>query len=297
MINDIHCHFFSQPFFAALARQTGRSPVPLATDLCAELGWDPPGDAASLADRWARELDTHGVQRATLIASVPGDEVSVSTAVVRHPSRFVGFFMADPSSADAVTRTINATTNLGLKGVCLFPAMHHVPLDDDRVERIVMAAADVPGTVVFVHCGALSVGVRQRLGLSSPFDLSLGQPLGVARLAAMCPETTFVIPHFGAGRLDDSLEAAQRCPNILLDTSSSNAWMRHTPGLTLDDVFGMVLRRIGASRVVFGTDSSFFPRGWQRSVHDEQSRALDARGVGPADQALIFGGNFDRLFP
>lgn len=296
MINDIHCHFFSQPFFAALARQTGREPVPSVSELCAELAWDSPGDAGALADRWVQELDTHGVQRAAVIASVPGDEASVSAAVAKHPSRFVGFFMIDPSSADAVVRTTDATTRLGLKGVCLFPAMHRVALEDARIERIVMAAANVPGTIVFVHCGALSVGVRQRLGLPSPFDLSLGNPAGVARLATMFPETTFVIPHFGAGRLHDALEAAGRCPNIVLDTSSSNGWIRQTPGLTLKDVFDQVLGTIGVSRLVFGTDSSFFPRGWQRSVYDEQRRALDACGVGAADQSLILGGNFDRVF-
>jgi predicted TIM-barrel fold metal-dependent hydrolase len=174
--------------------------------------------------------------------------------------------------------------------------MHHVPLDDERVRHVVDAAARVSGVAVFIHCGALSVGVRRKLGLPSHFDLRFGDPLAVARLAQAHPHTPFLIPHFGAGLLREALMAADSSPNIYLDTSSSNSWMRYQPGLTLESVFQAALSVVGASRLLFGTDSSFFPRGWQRGVYDEQRTALDACQVSEADQALIFAGNFDRLF-
>jgi nicotinate-nucleotide--dimethylbenzimidazole phosphoribosyltransferase len=44
----------------------------------------------------------------------------------------------------------------------------------------VFAAAQQHSRAVFVHCGLLSVGVRKKLGLPSPFDLRLGDPLAVA---------------------------------------------------------------------------------------------------------------------
>ena len=71
MINDAHCHFFSTPFFAPLGGEAA----------LVKLGWDAPGDAEALADRWVAELDRHQVSRAALIASVPGDVASVATAV------------------------------------------------------------------------------------------------------------------------------------------------------------------------------------------------------------------------
>ena len=174
MINDAHCHFFSDRFFAALSSQRGRSQS--ANDICRELEWDAPGTVEALTNRWVRELDACGVSRAALIASVPGDEDSVAAAVRRRPDRFVGFFMLDPSAPDAADRTRRAITELGLRGVCLFPAMHHVSLYDDRVSRIVDAAAQAPGVAVFVHCGALSVGVRRKLGLPSRSRNRLGRP-------------------------------------------------------------------------------------------------------------------------
>jgi hypothetical protein len=54
---------------------------------------------------------------------------------------------------------------------------------------------------------------------------------------------------------------------------------------------------LGPTRLLFGTDSSFFPRGWQRGIYQTQQAAAVEAGISDSDQALIFGGNFDRLFP
>ena len=289
MINDAHCHFFSRAFFQALANDP--------SGVYRQLGWDDPGEPDALADRWIRELDANGVHRAALIASVPGDEASVAAAVARHPTRIAGFFMVDPSAADAPARTRRALIDQRLTGVCLFPAMHHVPLDDDRTLRVVDAAAACPGAVVFTHCGLLSVGVRDKLGLPSRFDLTLGDPIALSRLAQAFPDLPFIMPHFGAGRFREALTAVENSANVHLDTSSSNSWTRQTPGLTLAAVFEAALAAAGASRLIFGTDSSFFPRGWQRGIYEQQKTILEDLGVSSEDRALIFGGNFERLFP
>ncbi|HEY6506587.1 MAG TPA: amidohydrolase family protein, partial [Vicinamibacterales bacterium] len=280
-------------FFDTLSQQRGGGES--AGALCRELGWDDPVSPDLLADRWVQELDTRGVSRSALIASVPGDEQSVAQAVARHPSRFVGFFMVNADAADAVARTRSALGEGGLRTVCLFPAMHHVPLDDARTKAVVQAAADLGGAV-FVHCGALSIGVRKKLGLPSAFDVRLGDPLAVARLAALFPATPFIVPHFGAGLFREALMAADLCANVHLDTSSSNGWIRYHPGLALASVFRSALAVAGPTRLLFGTDSSFFPRGWQTPILDQQLAALKDAGVSEADQALVLGGNFDRIF-
>ena len=302
MLNDAHCHFFSSRLFAALSRQRS-APQPvdgtddtLAGALCRELQWDAPGSAAALADRWVAELDANGVERSALIASIPGDEESVAAAVARHRDRFVGYFMLDPSAGDALPRARRALGELGLRTLCLFPAMSHVPLDDDRTRQVVRVAADSPGAAVFVHCGVLSVGIRKKLKLPSRFDLRLGDPLGVAKLALEFPSVPFIIPHFGAGLLREALIAADACANVHFDTSSSNSWIRYTPGQTLEGVFRTALAVLGPSRLLFGTDSSFYPRGWQQPIYAEQQRIVSTLGTRAADQSLIFGGNFDRLF-
>jgi hypothetical protein len=285
MINDAHCHFFSTAFFA-----------PLGGDAAlAKLGWEPPGTAEALADRWAAELDRHHVTRAALIASVPGDAASVAAAVGRHRERFVGFFMVDPTQPDAAAIASAAIAAGALQAICLFPAMHRYSIQEERARNIFDVAAATPGTAVFVHCGVLSVGVRKKLGLPSLFDIRFGNPLDLHAVALAHPNVPVILPHFGAGLLREALMLADLCPNVWLDTSSSNSWMKYV-GLTLADVFRQALAVVGPERLLFGSDSSFFPRGWVRDVYDQQSAALDAIGATAEAREKIFGGNFNRLF-
>jgi predicted TIM-barrel fold metal-dependent hydrolase len=289
--NDSHCHFFSSRFLELLAAD-GRSGDAIA----ATLGWDPPGTTQDLADRWVAELDRGQVARAALIASIPGDEGSVADAVARHPNRFVGCFMHNPAAPSAEAQLARSLSALKLRVVCLFPAMHGYRFDDERVERVFAAAAG-HGAVVFAHCGMLTVGVRKKLGLQSRFDLRLGDPLSLARVALGFPNVPVIIPHFGAGFLREALMAADQCSTIHLDSSSSNGWTKFHPGLSLDDVFWQALSVAGPDRLLFGTDSSFFPRGWQRPVYDAQQLIVEKLGIGADDRDQIFGQNFDRLFP
>ena len=291
MINDAHCHFFSSRFLELLAPDAGG-----AEALAARLEWDPPGTATDLGDRWAVELDRHEVSRAALIASIPGDAVSVAEAVAHHPHRFVGFFMHNPAAASADAALERALKELHMRGVCLFPAMHGYRLDDEAVERVFKAAA-THGAAVFVHCGVLTVGVRQKLGLPSRFDLRLGDPLALARMATGFPQVPVIVPHFGAGFFREALIAADQCPTIHFDTSSSNSWIRFHSGLTLESVFGSTIAVVGRSRLLFGTDSSFFPRGWQKGIYEQHLRAMTAAGISADARTLILGANFDRLFP
>jgi predicted TIM-barrel fold metal-dependent hydrolase len=293
---DSHCHFFSSRFLEILTKDRRDLPAgEHAAAVSGLLGWDPPGSAEDLAARWVSELDRHQVARAAVIASVPGDEESVAIAVSRHPSRLVGFFMLNPAASDAAERLSRALDTWKLRGICLFPAMHQYRLDDARVIATFESAA-ARGAAVFVHCGVLTVGIRKKLGLPSPFDLRLGDPLALATVASRFPTVPVIIPHFGAGFLREALMAADQCHNIHLDTSSSNSWIKYHPGLTLDGVFRQALEVAGPDRLLFGTDSSFFPRGWQRQIFEAQQKALDALAVTDDVRAKVFGGNFERLF-
>jgi uncharacterized protein len=291
MTNDAHCHFFSTRFLELLAPDSGG-----AEEIARRLQWDPPGTAAELGDRWRAELERHDVSRAVLIASVPGDAASVAEAVAHHPDRFVGFFMHNPMAAGADIVLLRALKELQMRGICLFPAMHGYRLDDERMETVFRAATD-HGAAVFAHCGVLTIGARKKLGLLSRFDLRLGDPLALARTALAFPEVPVIIPHFGAGFFREALIAADQCETIHFDTSSSNSWIKFIGGQSLEGVFRSALSIVGASRLLFGTDSSFFPRGWQRGIYEEQQRIMSALGVSVPDRTAIFSGNFDRLFP
>src|SRR5688572_30643348 len=173
-VSDTHVHFFSRNFFTMLAVQ---KPGLTAESAVTTLGWRlPPDDPADLAALWVEEMDRHGVSRAALIASLPGDEASVQAAVSRYPDRFRGYAMVNPCAPGSLERTADALASRQIHGLCFFPAMHSYSMHDARAQKIIEAVAG-RNAVVFVHCGVLSVGVRHKLGLPSKFDLRYSNPI------------------------------------------------------------------------------------------------------------------------
>ena len=161
---------------------------------------------------------------------------------------------------------------------------------------IAHALSSPPPKLVYVHCGVLSVGFRKKLGLPSPFDMRYSNPIDLHAIALEFPGVRFVIPHFGAGYFREALMVADLCPNVYLDTSSSNSWLRYQPGnMTLADVFRRTLDVIGPSRILFGSDSSWFPRGWVQQVCDSQIQALTDAGADTEMVHAVFGGNLLEL--
>ena len=296
-IADAHLHFFSYRYFRMLTAQRGMSAtaenVVSTVDI---LGWDlPEEDPRAFARRWTEEMDRHGVKQAALLASLPGDEDSVAQAVAQYPDRFFGYFFLNPV-AENVQHTVRDALDRGLRGICLLPAMHRFSLREARVDSIVKLAADTPGCVVFVHCGILAVGVRGKLGLSSMFDMSYSNPMDLHPLALRYPEVPFVIPHFGAGYFREALMLAHLCPNVYFDTSSSNSWMRlQAADLTLHDVFRKALDVVGPDRLLFGTNSTGFPAGWDRSILDQQLAVFDELQLAEQDRQAILGDNLRRI--
>jgi uncharacterized protein len=297
-VSDAHVHFFSRRFFDSLGKQCGALEprnIASAEGVAHAVEWDlPAADPRELAKRWADELDDHGVSRAALIASVPNDEGSVAAAAEAHAGRFFAYAMFDPLQPDAAARAESAF-KCGIKALCLFPAMHRFSMHDERIERVLEIAASQPHRAIFVHCGVLTVGVRKKLGLPSPFDMRYSNPLDLHPIALRYPELPFIVPHFGAGYFREALMLADLCPNVYLDTSSTNSWTEYEE-LNLPAVFRRALAVAGPGRLLFGTDSSFFPRGWNQAIFEQQSLVLHSLDVGTADARLIFSQNLENLF-
>ena len=288
-VADAHVHFFSHQFFSTLI---SRKPGLTLEDAGAHLAWQlPPQEPEQLAAAWVHELDRNGVFASALIASIPGDEGSVIAAVQAFPDRFFAYAMVN---SKALTGDLPASFSK-VHVACLFPAMHAYSIQDECT-RPVFEWAKRNRRAVFVHCGVLSIGVRKKLGLPSPFDMRFSNPVDLHAVALRYPDVPIIVPHFGAGYFREALMLADQCSNVYLDTSSSNQWMRYQAGtLTLREVFRHALEVVGPKRLLFGTDSSFFPRGWQHGIFEDQAKALYEIGATEADARAIFGENLLRI--
>ncbi|MEE8504151.1 MAG: amidohydrolase family protein [candidate division NC10 bacterium] len=295
---DAHAHFFSHRFFATLAAELPEAPseADIYPALQKRLPWEfPEADPVRLGKRWVAEMDRHGISRMVLIASVPGDEESVAAAAQAYPERIITYFMVNPTAEGAAGRVKRAFADLGVKGVTLFPAMHRFHVWDPRLHPIYETVA-AHGGIVFVHCGHLKIGIRDTLGLPSRFEMRFANPVDLHGVAKAFPNLPFVIPHFGCGYFRELLLIADQCANIYTDTSSSNDWVRFMPyPLDLSALFVKTLQVLGPERILFGTDSSFFPRGWRKDVFDAQIGVLQTLQVPSPHVAQMLGGNMTRL--
>jgi hypothetical protein len=296
---DAHLHFFSRPFFDALARL---SPLPGTPDerlsrAAAEARIEiPSADVGVHAARWLAELDRHDVARAACFASLPEEIPAVAEACALARGRLVPFALVNPKAEGTVERARSLVAESRFRGVLLFPAMHHYRLDGPEATPLYEALAP-SRAIVIAHCGMLQVTLRDKLGIPRPYDLSFANPLSLVPAANRFRQLTFVVPHFGAGFFRDTLMLGAQCDNVCVDSSSSNAWMATQERPTaLADVFARALRVFGPERVLFGTDSSTFPRGWRADLLAEQERALADCGVNGQAREQILGGNAARLF-
>ncbi len=296
---DAHLHFFTREVLSFYARQSAeyRALEDPAARVAARLGIStPPKEANDLAALWVEQLDRHRVSRALLFGSVPGEQQAVSRAVAAFPGKFVGFQMLNPLDPKA-GRAIADIAARGLRGLLLFPAMHRFFPDDPACLETCRLARRY-GLIVFVHVGPLRIVIQEKLGGGGAIQPSFGDTRRLGNALRAFPEVSFIVPHFGCGRLGAVLESARETRNLFLDTSSSNSWMQQGPEPTdLETVFGKVLeeKAFGPERLLFGSDSTVFPRGWRKDVYLAQRAALDRLGVSSRERQLIFSGNLERL--
>jgi hypothetical protein len=297
-IFDCHTHFFSYDFFAALIRQ--KDPAANVENELAELekrtGVSVPAhDGIEHLNKWLKALDENSVERAIIFASVPEEADAVAKALAAAKDRVIGFCMINPMATGVIQRIENLAAK-GYRGVLLFPAMHHYHVRDAALYPVFQKIADC-GMVVLVHFGLLQVKLRDTLGLPRIFDDSFANPIELQAVADRFQTVKFIIPHFGCGYFRETLMLGTLCENVYVDTSSSNSWIITQPHpLTLANVFHTTRAVFGSQRILFGTDSGVFPRGWRKDILTAQLEAMNDAGLSDEEQQAILHDNAARLF-
>ncbi|GAG14773.1 unnamed protein product, partial [marine sediment metagenome] len=131
-------------------------------------------------------------------------------------------------------------------------------------------------------------------------DLRNGNPIDIQVPSRDYPDLNFIIAHFGAGWFREVLMMQYQADNVYGDSSGSNSWMKYLPyDIDLKQIFRKMITTGGSHKVLFGTDSTFFPRGWRINILEAQVQAcneLKADGViTDEDIYKIFYGNIKEM--
>lgn len=183
----------------------------------------------------------------------------------RHPERVACYCYVNPRrGADALAELRRRIEDDGMVGVKLWVA---TLVDDPLVYPFVELAIgyNVP---LLVHAWRKTVGQLAYESTASH----------VARLAARYPEAKLLMAHLG-GQVESAMNAVAPYPNICVDTSGTPVGGAEV---------ALAVRRLGASRVVFGSD---LPGA---SMASNIGKVLGA-GLSPAELDLVLGDNMRRL--
>ncbi|MEM7030594.1 MAG: amidohydrolase family protein [Chloroflexota bacterium] len=306
---DFHCHFpTNRPWFEgmtggkdyreAYVERIGERRAKVAREHAMaynkqwRLAWDfpPPEqdrpDDETQADRWAAEIEKYGLSAVGFVTGGGNDHLA--SMVARHPDTFVGFAHNYLFAENAAEELKRAVTELGMRAYKLLAPTLDRPIEDTDAYPVweMCAELDIP---VLIHFGIQGSGG----GIAWHENIN---PLKLHNVAKDFPDVTFVIPHFGCAWVRETLQLCWACANVSIDTSGSNQWIKWVPGdLTVKDLFRKYMETIGPERIIFGSDSSWFPRGF--AIRYLQDQIRDARDVGlhHDDLQAIFAGNAARL--
>ena len=221
------------------------------------------------------------------VATSPRQVRGINDAAARTDATGVLSFGAMHPDYDDWRAELGRVAALGIRGIKLHPPYQGADFDDIRYLRILDRAGEL-GLVVLVHAG-LDIGLP---------DENRVTPAMIARAVRQTGSVQLICAHMGGWRQWDAVEELLPETGVYLDTSFSLG--RITPngdgypwteaGLSLMDAaqFMRIVRKFGAGRILFGTDS---PWGGQ----SEALRLIRALPLTDAEQSAILGGNAARL--
>lgn len=190
--------------------------------------------------RFIQAMDTAGIDRACINCIFYGDARRSNDLVTRftteHPDRFIGVGFVTPHyPEEAIAELERCFDVLDMKFLKVYPTYFERPIDDPAYFPI-FEWCDARGTVVMSHS-------------SWVFDHDvLTMPSRFIPLAERYSNINWVLAHSGNAPRGNVLavEAAQACPNIYLETTTSFA--DH-------GAIEFLVEGAGVDRVLFGSDS------------------------------------------
>ena len=297
-IFDAHVHFYSNTFFKYLVKQKpNRADINTELRNLASKGHiEIPGeDPVQLAKRWIDIIDKWKLERLVLFGSIPGDEESIVKAVGAFPTRFSGIFTIDPNSNMLMENAAKRMQENKLKGVMLYPSLYQIHVNDEWLYPLYNLMQECSG-ILFVHFGKLIMRSREYAGIPVITNDEFANPKDLIPVAKKFTGIKFIIPNFGAGMFEETLEVGKECPNVYVDTAGSNSWItEHPMKPDMRRVFQKFLEVYSAKRILFGSDSGMLPRGYRYDIVDNQLKLVQEMRVPISDIKRMFYENMAEL--
>ncbi|MFQ6088123.1 MAG: amidohydrolase family protein [Candidatus Methanofastidiosia archaeon] len=236
------------------------------------------------AERWLFEFSRCGIEKGIFFGFYENCRDLIDF-VAQNPKRFLGYTSLNPTERDA-PKALKRDIKNGLCGVKLYPGGEYFRVCDEKAYPFYEMAQKLKIPIA-IHFG---------LSLNYYVDHRYTNPLDLDPVARDFPDLKFIIAHFGCGFMRETLFLSYHCDNVYFDTSGSNSWVSYLPyKISLRQVFKKFLEVCGVEKILFGTDSSYFPRGYRIDILKTQLKILKSLKVRRRDVEKIFYENILRI--
>ncbi len=172
---------------------------------------------------------------------------------------------------------------LGAKGIKIHSSAQGFLPNDDRLQRVYEYCNET-SFPIFFHCGLTS---EVRLNNYSDLDMLL-------MVIEKYHNIPIILGHMAEGKVDDVLWLSKKYKNILFDTSIAISGLLcikrvHDNCWQDDEVVIDIIRKIGANRIIFGSD---YPFG--NPIYD--IKRFTNMNLEDKEKGMILGGNAIRAF-
>jgi predicted TIM-barrel fold metal-dependent hydrolase len=187
-------------------------------------------------------------------------------------------FMPDIRRAD-VARHVEAAAAAGFRGLSFHSYLQQITPEDYAAVVNLCQQAEQLG---------LFSGLCTAYGSKRMFDY---HSLPLAAKVAEQVRGPVLLYHNGGARVLEAMLMCEMWPNLYLETSFSlTYWL----GSSVETDLAFAIRKIGARRVMFGSDAPFLPA--DKALNDH-ALFFERHGFSPEDRELILGGSARALFP
>lgn len=290
-IYDAHFHTFTYQGLESRAKRAGFESLEKMIEARGQrMGRHtelPPKSIKDLVDKWVGEMDKYGVTKGMTLTDW-NDPSFLEVAMKDYPDRFIPYMMVNPKEEGAYQIFEDAYSKYGIKGIKLYPPLHYYHAYEDLV------------TPFYQFCDEHKMLVTYHMGISvgAVADLRFMNPADVSPIARDYKNVKFLFAHFATGYLKELLFLMYHVNNVYAETSSSNRWMEFLPyEITLDQVFKKVINASGADHLIFGTDSTDFPRGWRQPIYLNQLAVCNQIEMTQEEVNGVFFNNLEKILP
>ncbi|BDZ66743.1 amidohydrolase family protein [Methanobacterium ferruginis] len=238
-------------------------------------------------DDYMGEMKQAGIDKAVMVSFAPDNQLKNNnfwTVAITHPAKnrpakypmFIPFISVSPTmNGRKPVEELEHKLKWGMKGVKIHPVAQEFPPDDERMWPVYqwLVTHDLP--------------ITAHSGMNIDDNSTYGEPQRWIQVLGDFPELKLVMAHLGNGFWDQTVDIADKYPQVMFDTAIAISHI-NSPTTLSDDEAADLIRTIGPERVMFGSD---YP--WVDPKKD--IKHIKNLPIPPKSKELILGENARRF--